>query len=165
MPLPAPNKITDLQKIGIKFMSRPDLTFSKRLYIAVTALSAMYNHHWGVITSMAKRFVVSRTYIYILAETLTETDSLLFGTTFQYTEPRLAAFHYMLSLRLEGRCSIEAISTIMKRFEIKLDSTGSISEYLTYFGSLLPNTLSTDNNEIQLAVFDQRQLFISCNDN
>ena len=159
MPLSTPNKITDSQKIGIKFMRRPDLTFSKRLYIAATALSAMHNHQWGVITSMAKQFVVSRTYIYILAATLTETDSLLFGTTFQHTESRLAAFHYMLSLRLEGRCSIEAISTIMKRFEIKLDSTGSISEYLTYFGSLLPNTLSTNNNEIQLAVFLSDEIF------
>ena len=73
MPLPTPNKITDLQKIGIEFMRRPDLTFSKRLYIAVTALSAMYNPHWGVITSMAKQFVVSRTDIYILAVILIKT--------------------------------------------------------------------------------------------
>jgi hypothetical protein len=108
---------------------------------------------------MAKQFVVSRTYIYMLAATLTEMDSLLFGTTFQHTGSKLTAFHYMLSLRLEGRCSIEAVSTIMKRFDIKPDSTGSISEYLAYFGSLLPNTLSTNNNEIQLAVFLSDEIF------
>ncbi len=159
MPLSTINRITDSQKIGIKFMRRPDLTFSKRLYIATTALSAMLNHQYGVITNMAKQFVISRTFIYMLATTLVETDSLLFGTTFQHTQPRLTAFYYMLSLRLEGRCSIEAISTIMKRFEIKLDSTGSISQYLAYFGSLLPNTLSTNDNEIQIVVFLSDEIF------
>ncbi len=159
MPLPTLNNITDLQKIGIKFMRRPDLTSSKRLCIASTAFLAMLNHQWGVITNMSKQFAVSRTYIYMLAATLIKTDSLLFGTTFQHVESRLTAFHYMLSLRMEGRCSIEAISTIMNRFEIKLNSTGSISEYLTHFGSLLPNTLSTKNNKIQLAVFLSDEIF------
>lgn len=159
MPLSITNRITDSQKIGIKFMRRPDLTSSTRLYIATTALSAMLNHQWGVITNMAKQFVVSRTYIYMLAATLTKTDSLLFGTTFQYSESKLVALHYMLSLRLEGRCSIEAISTIMNRFQIGLGSVGSISEYLAYFGSLSPNTLSTSDNEIQMVVFLSDEIF------
>jgi len=30
-------------------MRHPDLTFSKKLYIAVIELLAMYNHHWSVI--------------------------------------------------------------------------------------------------------------------
>jgi len=159
MPLSTTNNITDSQKIGIKFMRRPDLDYSKRLYIATTALSAMLNHHWGVISGMAKQFAISRTFIYILASTLNEMDSLLFGTTFQYSESKLVAFHYMLSLRLEGRCSIQAISTIMGRFQISPGAMGSISEYLAYFGSLLPNTLSTNDNEIQVVVFLSDEIF------
>jgi phage shock protein PspC (stress-responsive transcriptional regulator) len=79
MPLPTSNNITDSQKIGIKFMRRPDLTSSKRLYIATTALLAMFNNHWGTISGMAKQFDVSRTFIYMLASTLTEMDSVLSG--------------------------------------------------------------------------------------
>jgi hypothetical protein len=159
MPLPTSNNITDSQKIGIKFMRRPDLTSSKRLYIATTALLAMFNNHWGTISGMAKQFDVSRTFIYMLASTLTEMDSVLFGITNQYTESKLAAFQYMLSLRLEGRCSIQAISTIMNRFQISPNSVGSISQYLTYFGSLLPNTLSSNNEEIKIVVFLSDEIF------
>ncbi|MFV9645434.1 MAG: hypothetical protein ACNYWU_06385 [Desulfobacterales bacterium] len=68
-------------------------------------------------------------------------------------------YHYMLYLRLEGRCSIETISTIMKRFGIDNASVGSISQYLTYFGYLLPNTLSTVSNEIQMVVFLSDEIF------
>ena len=95
----------------------------------------------------------------MLASTLTEMDSVLFGITNQYTESKLAAFQYMLSLRLEGRCSIQAISTIMNRFQISPNSVGSISQYLTYFGSLLPNTLSSKNEEIKIVVFLSDEIF------
>jgi len=159
MPLPTSNNITDSQKIGIKFMRRPDLTSSKRLYIAATALLAMLNNHWGTISGMAKQFDVSRTFIYMLASTLTEMDSVLFGTTDQYAESKFVAFQYMLSLRLEGRCSIQAASTIMNRFQISPNATGSISQYLTYFGSLLPNTLSSNDDETKIVVFLSDEIF------
>jgi len=159
MPLPTSNNITDSQKIGIKFMRRPDLTSSKRLYIAATALSAMLNNHWGTISGMAKQFDVSRTFIYMLASTLTGMDSVFFGTTGQYAESKFVAFQYMLSLRLEGRCSIQAASTIMNRFQISPNATGSISQYLTYFGSLLPNTLSSNTDETKIVVFLSDEIF------
>ena len=41
MPLSVTNTITDFQKMGIKFIRRPDLNSSKRLHIATTALFAM----------------------------------------------------------------------------------------------------------------------------
>ena len=88
MPLSVKN-ITDSQKIGIKFMRRPDLNFSKRLYIAATALSTMLNHHWGIISDMAKQFAISRTFIYMMASTLTKMKSVLFGTTYQHFKPML----------------------------------------------------------------------------
>lgn len=152
-------RISDSVKFGNKFIRRLDLTPSKRLHIAITALYAMKTGQWGVISNIAGQFIISRTFVYMLATTLTETESLIFGTTFQYTQSKMIAFRYMLSLKLEGRCSINAISTCMKRFGINLNSVGSISEYLSYFGSLLPNTLSTNNNEIQLIVFLSDEIF------
>jgi hypothetical protein len=153
------NTITNSQKMGIKFIRRPDLNSSKRLYIATTALFAKLNYQWGTISGMAKQFNVSRTFIYMLASTLTENDSVLFGKTHQYTESKFMAFQYMLSLRLEGRCSIQATSTIMNRFQISPNATGSISQYLTYFGSIVPDTLSSNNNETKIVVFLSDEIF------
>ena len=68
-------------------------------------------------------------------------------------------YHYILSLRLEGKCSIEAISTIMKRFGIPNAYTGSISQYLQHVGFLLPSTLTTSNDEVKLVVFLSDELF------
>ena len=64
-----------------------------------------------------------------------------------------------MSLRLEGRCSIESISSMMKRFNIDKSSVGSISQQLTYFGSLLPDTLSTNNNETKILIFLSDEIF------
>jgi hypothetical protein len=46
----------------------------------------------------------------------------------------------------------------MKRFNKKLSSVGSICHYLNYFGSLLPNTLSTDGT-LQLVIFSSDEIF------
>lgn len=159
MPLSVTNTITDSQKMGIKFIRRPDLDSSKRLNIATTALFAMLNHQWGIISDMAKQFNISRTFIYMLVSTLTENDSALFGIIDKDTESKFKVFQYMLSLRLEGRCSIQAISTMMSRFGICPNSTGSISQYLTNFGLLLPNTLFSNNNETKIVVFLSDEIF------
>lgn len=151
--------ITDSQKMGIKFIRRPDLDSSTRLYIATTALAAMLNHQWGIISGMAQQFKISRTFVYMLASTLTENDSTLFGINNQDTESQFSVFQYMLSLRLEGRCNIQAISTIMKRFGVCPNSTGSISQYLNYFGSILPNTVSANNDETKIVVFLSDEIF------
>ena len=107
-------RISDSVKFGNKFMRRPDLTPSKRLHIAITALYAMRTGHWGVNSNIAGQFIISR--IFMLATTLRETESLIFGTTFQYTQSKMTAFRYMLSLKLEGRCSIDAISRGISTF-------------------------------------------------
>ncbi len=155
------NLSNSVQEIGIKFSRRPDLDFSTRLHIATTALSAMNNHYWGTISNMAEKYTISRTFIYMLAATLIKNDSLLFGTTVQQTKSKTLAYKYLLSLRLEGGSSVGAISTMMKRFGIGPNSTGTISELLSYFGSLLPNTLSSTkaNNEAQMVVFLSDEIF------
>jgi len=151
--------IPSLSKNTEKFLRRTDLTPFIRLYIAFTALMSKTAGIWGTITALSKQFMISRTFVYMLAETLEKTSPIIFGNTSSPTviEKRLP-YSYILSLRLEGRCSIEVISTIMKRFDINLASTGAISQYLTYFGSLLPDTLKA-NGEIQLVVFLSDEIF------
>ena len=65
----------------------------------------------------------------------------------------------MLSLRLEGRSSIGAISTMMSRFDCELSSTGSISQTLSQIGGLLPMTVSTETSIIHYLVFASDEIF------
>jgi hypothetical protein len=50
-----------------KFVRRPDLTPHIRLHIAVEALMAKSTGTWGTITQLAKQYVISRTFVYMLA--------------------------------------------------------------------------------------------------
>lgn len=154
------HKRADMEQYSKKFLRRSDLTPLIRLYIAFAGLMSKSVGIWGTITELSKRFMVSRTFIYMLAATLEEISPIIFGDNASppAIETRLP-YYYMLSLRMEGRCSIEAISTIMKRFTIDNSSTGSISQVLQSIGSLLPHTLNTGNDEVQLVVFLSDEIF------
>jgi hypothetical protein len=118
------------------------------------AVTARVTGTWGKITELSRQFMISRMFVYMLANTLHETSLTVFGDNISnpvVTED--LPYRYMLSLRLEGKCSIETISTIMKRFGIPNASTGSISQYLQRVGFLLPNTLKTSDGETKLVVF------------
>ncbi len=143
-----------------KFIRRHDLTPSIRSYIAATAFIAQKNGTWGKLTELSRQFMISRMFVYLLIARLEDAGLIIFGDnrSSPSEDEQKLAFYYMLSLRLEGRCSLEAISTIMKRFDKKLSSIGSICQYLNYFGSLLPNTLSTDDT-IQLVIFASDEIF------
>ena len=143
------------------FTRRNDLTPSIRLQIACQAIIAKALGEWGKITALANQFMISRTFVYMLAATLQQTDEILFSSKENYlsVKDNRLELSYLLSLRLEGRCSIESTSTIMKRFEIGKSSVGSISEYLSFFGSLLPSTLSTYGSDIKIVVFLSDELF------
>jgi len=155
------NNITlDMMSKGQNFIRRTDLTSQIRLYISCTALIAQINGTWGQITELSRQFMVSRTFVYMLIATLEQNGLIIFGdnhSTSTVDEKKLA-FYYMLSLRLEGRCSLESISTIMKRFGKKLSAVGSISHYLTNFGSLLTHTQSSDETT-QMVIFLSDEIF------
>jgi hypothetical protein len=160
-PLVNKHQLPDMTSHCNKFIRRHELTPAIRLYIAFTALIAKGSGTWGKITELSRQFLISRMFVYMLACTLEEASLIIFGDN-RFKPPVIEQklpYCYMLSLRLEGRCSIEAISAIMKRFGIGISSTGSISQYLHYLGSLLSPTLSIDGNEIQLVVFLSDELF------
>ncbi len=146
---------------SMKFIRRTDLIPAIRLDIAFTALMAMKTKDWGTITHLSRQYMISRTFIYILASALEKTSNVIFGDMGypSHIENTKLPHYYMLSLRLEGRSSIEAISTIMKRFGIDKSSTGSISQNLGKIGALLPDTLKTDNGEIQVVIYLSDEIF------
>ena len=154
------NKRSNMIPCGNKFVRRHDLTPSIRLYVAFMAISARATGTWGKITELSRQFMISRMFVYMLANTLHETSLAVFGKN--VPTPAVAEelpYLYMLSLRLEGKCSIGTISTIMKRFGISNAAQGSISQYLQRFGSSLPNTLENSDDEVKLVVFLADELF------
>lgn len=146
----------------IKFTRREDLTSEIRLAIANMALSARMFGEWGTITGLANQYDVSRTFVYSLASTLKEAAPMLFGEATRFIHSpciRELSLEAILSLRLEGRSSLGAISTIMERFELTLSSTGSISQILSRIGALLPMTVSTEDSLVRYLVFASDEIF------
>ncbi|MCP4410384.1 MAG: hypothetical protein GY807_22090, partial [Gammaproteobacteria bacterium] len=145
-----------------KFTRREDLTSEIRLAIANTVLFAQWFGEWGTITALARQYEVSRTFVYSLASTLKDAAPVLFGETTRcpsFPSLRELSIQAMLSLRLEGRSSLAAISTMMERFGLTLSSTGSISQILSRIGALLPMTLSTEDDIIRYLVFASDEIF------
>jgi hypothetical protein len=144
-----------------KFLRRSDLSPSIRLQIACTAVVAQLSGQWGTITQLARQYVISRTFVYLLAAGIHQAGAALFrepGLLPSIRDERWP-YRWMLSLRLEGRCSLGAISTIMRRFDVFPSSISTISHTLQRIGHLLPNTLSTHANESRVVVFLSDELF------
>ena len=144
------------------FTRRHDLTAAIRLAIASDALHAMMSRAWGTITDLADHYGISRPFVYSLANTLKEAGTYLFEEAkglVSFLSPRELAIQMMLSLRLEGRSSIGAISTIMDRFGHPLSSTGSISQIQSRIGGLLPMTISAEPNVTLAVVFASDEIF------
>jgi hypothetical protein len=102
---------------GRLFTRRVDLTTGIRLKIANDALHAMMNSAWGTITNVANDYSISRTFVYLLANTLKHAGSSLFSEVAEFVPElslRMLSIQMMLSLRLEGRSSYDAVSTIME---------------------------------------------------
>lgn len=155
------SQLSDTALSPKKFMRRPDLTSQTRLHIACTALMAMVAGTWGTVTALSRQYMISRAFVYMLSAELRETGAVIFGdrSSVSAVTETMPPYYYMLSLRLEGRCSVEAVSAIMRRFGIGNSSVGSVSQTLRHFGSLLPDTLETDNDEIQLVVYLSDEIF------
>lgn len=145
----------DNGKKKLKFVRRVDLTSEVRLEIACKALLVQISNEHGSIGGLARQFMVSRTFVYMLLAAVKETEDFLFDGKINSNSiiDYRTALTMMLSLKLEGGCSNGAISVILKRMESKISALGSISQYLAFFGSLLPNTLSTNDGTIQRVVF------------
>ena len=133
---------------GNKFLRRPDLTTFDRVQIAYEALCAKIFGMWGTISALAKYHNISRTFIYDTLATFEEITELAFGETSQQLdiENKKESFEVMTALRLEGKCSVGAISTIMKRLNHRFSGQGTVSTYLNHIGSLVPSGLMTEDN-------------------
>jgi len=143
---------------GKKFIRRQDLTPDIRLNIAYKALYGS----WGVIVQLAREFMISRTFVYMLIKDLKEITETVFGECKTYLKESVKekAIALILCLRLEGRCSIISISLILKRLGIsRYSSVGSVSQILHFAGDSLPDTLANEDSGVKLVIIASDEIF------
>ncbi|MBF0103640.1 MAG: hypothetical protein HQK77_22300 [Desulfobacterales bacterium] len=136
----------------MKFKRRPDLDNLTRLQIAVQAF--LCQGVYGEITRLSNFYKVSRLFVYKLLW------QLIFIYELEVTEPVpqkslcLEIDRAILLLRLEGHCSLESISQIIKQLGMPFSSISYISQRLTDYACRLPeNTFS--GNQILFLLCDE----------
>ena len=107
----------------MKFMRRPDLDPQTRIQMVMTAW--LHQGVYGKMTQIAQYYQISRTFLYQLLfvanlhlETLFSDEKLLFQKDHRHLEQLL------LLLRLEGKCSLLSIASIVKALEYAPHSVG-----------------------------------------
>lgn len=143
-----------LEHSPLKYILREDLTPEIRFSIALQAYFAQVSKKYGEITTLAREYQVCRQFIYNLIHTIKSVEPHLFAPVQKISAlAKKEIISLMLSFRMEGGSSIQAISTMMQRVGVeKYDSIGYISETLKEIGSLIPTTLhSTQTLKIAIA--------------
>lgn len=123
----------------MKYQRRPDINSLMRVQIAVQAFIGI--GIYGEITHIANEHNISRLFVYQLLWQLLglfqTNPSELFSKT---REQRKLDLHILL-LRLEGKCSLEAISEIVKHLGFSVHSISYISQRITAYAQSLPSDL------------------------
>lgn len=142
-------------QVYLKFMRRPDITPAMRLYIGGVAL---FNSSEAKIQELMQSYNISRSFVYNLRKQLLMYGWFIFAQgdlsseiAASAMEEELHLLRSILTLRLEGRCSITSISLLLKREGLKGSSVGYISEVLKELGGKLNKVVELEEG-IQVAV-------------
>ena len=111
------------------------------------ACFAQINRKYGAITALSKKYDISRQFVYNLLYML-QISLIIFASTLEESEKnkKRESVKWILALRFEGKCSIGAISTVMKRMNPLYSSEGYISQTLKEVGSLLPQSQKIESD-------------------
>jgi len=120
------------------FQRRTDLTVQKRILIAYIVL---YQYTWGSISRLAHKNNVSRQFIYDTVEKFSSICENYFEPGKISAEADYSSLKFILSHRLDGKCSIPAISALMQRQNLPEHSVGYISQILSRIGEKLGHKL------------------------
>ncbi len=109
---------------------------------------------------MTRQYGVSRTFIYDLLAIFKEgLTHLLFPQKKSAPISQTDVEARILSYRFEGRASIDAISTLLKRDALPFSAHGLTSEFLTHVGKMLPNTLENGESKVSFVAFADDEVF------
>src|SRR6202795_1610037 len=138
----------------MKFTRRPDLDPQTRIHIVKRAW--LNQGVYGQMTHIAKSYQVSRTFLYQLLlaahlqlEVLFSDEKLLFQKDHRHLE------QLILLLRLEGKCSLLSIATIIKALEYHPNSVGYLSQFFHNAGQALPSALVMPSKTLVFYLSDE----------
>lgn len=138
----------------MKFIRRHDLTPHTR--IEMVRLAWLHQGIYGKMTQIAQDYHISRTFLYQLIWAA----NLQLETLFSDQKPHLQDPHplfepFILLLRLEGKCSIPSLSSILKYFQYQPNSVGYLSACFQNYGAALPSTLSMAAHKVVFYLSDE----------
>jgi hypothetical protein len=125
-------------------MRRPDLEIQTRIEIAT--LGIVGQDQYGAMTRLAQDYDISRTFLYQLVNDAKEQLEEFFSPkALKIPDNPTKLDQWILLLRLEGRCSILAISVILTMLGYFPCSVGYISIRLQAYGVNVPSTLTSSS--------------------
>ena len=138
----------------MKFIRRQDLTPHTR--IDIVKLAWLNQGIYGKMTQIAQDYDISRTFLYQLLWAA----NLQLETLFSDQQPLGPAPQplwtpLILLLRLEGKCSMPSMSSILKYFQYQPNSVGYLSECFHHYGGALPSTLSMAEHTVVFYLSDE----------
>ena len=138
----------------MKFTRRPDLDPPTRIHIVM--LAWLHQGVYGKMTEIARYYQISRTFLYQLLFMANLQLETLFSEEPCRTQadPRPLE-SLMLLLRLEGKCSLGSIASILQALEYSPHSVGYLSEFFQQYGHSLPSTLSTGSPKVVFYLSDE----------
>src|SRR5262249_11086187 len=138
----------------MKFTRRPDLAPQTRIHIVM--LAWLHQGVYGKMTQIANYYRISRTFLYqlLLAANLQLAELFSDETLLSQTDHQHLA-HLLLLLRLEGKCSLLSISSILKALHYHPDSLGYLSQFFHSAGQALPSTLLMPSKKLVFYLSDE----------
>lgn len=138
----------------MKFTRRPDLDPQTRIHIVKRAW--LNQGVYGQMTQIAQYYQISRTFLYQLLlaanlqlEALCSDEKLLFQKDHRHLE------QLILLLRLEGKCSLLSIASIVKALEYHPNSVGYLSQFFHSAGQALPSVLVMSSKTLVFYLSDE----------
>src|SRR2546422_9642566 len=138
----------------MKFIRRHDLTPHTR--IEMVRLAWLNQGIYGKMTQIAQEYQISRTWLYQLIWAANLQLETLFGDQKPHAQESPILFEsFILLLRLEGKCSLPSLASILKYFRYQPNSVGYLSECFQHYGAALPSTLAMAERTVVFYLSDE----------
>lgn len=138
----------------MKFIRRHDLDPQTR--IEMVKLAWQGQGLYGKMTQIAQAYHISRTFLYQLTWAAHHHLEMLFSNPQSLVEaPEPLLEPLILLLRLEGKCSIPSLSSILKRLGYQPNSVGYLSDAFHAYGVSVPSTLSMAETKLVFYLSDE----------
>src|SRR5712671_3795094 len=138
----------------MQFIRRHDLTPHTRIEMVRRAW--LYQGIYGKMTHIAQEYHISRTFLYQLMWAANFQLETLFSDQKPQVQDSQPLFEpFILLLRLEGKCSIPSLSSILKYFQYQPNSVGYLSACFQHYGAALPSTLAMAERTVVFYLSDE----------